>query len=180
MRELWGGKAVLSRKNDGLGVVEAWLGRVVLIAVAGGLDMLTAPLLDDAIHAALRKQPTAMIVDLTRVVFLAAAAMNLLVATHHEITPTTRFGVVADGPGTSRPMKIIGIDTSLPSTEPSVTRWPTVRPSPAPQPCGSFSTVAASHCSVAETPAPAASSSASPAPVTPPRGCFASARRYRC
>ena len=97
MRESWGGKAVLSRKNDGLGVVEAWLGRVVLIAVAGDLDMLTAPLLDDAIHAALRKQPTAMIVDLTRVVFLAAAAMNLLVATHHEITPTTRFGVVANG-----------------------------------------------------------------------------------
>ena len=96
MRESWGGKAVLFRKNDGLGVVEAWLGWVVLIAVAGDLDMLTAPLLDDAIHAALRKQPTAMIVDLTRVVFLAAAAMNLLVATHHEITPTTRFGVVAD------------------------------------------------------------------------------------
>ena len=34
--------------------MEAWLGRVVLIAVAGDLDMLTAPLLDDAIHAALR------------------------------------------------------------------------------------------------------------------------------
>ena len=113
MRESWGGKAVLSRKNDGLGVVEAWLGRVVLIAVAGDLDMLTAPLLDDAIHAALRKQPTAMIVDLTKVVFLAAAAMNLLVATHHEITPTTRFGVVADAPGTSRPMKIIGIDSVI-------------------------------------------------------------------
>ena len=61
---------------------------MVLIAVAGDLDMLTTPLLDDAIHAALRKQPTAMIVDLTGVVFLAAAAMNLLVATHHEITPT--------------------------------------------------------------------------------------------
>ena len=69
MRELWGGKAVLSRENDGLGVVEAWVGRVVLIAVAGDLDMLTAPLLDHAIHSALRKQPTAMIVDLTRVVF---------------------------------------------------------------------------------------------------------------
>jgi len=113
MRESWGGKAVLFRKNDGLGVVEAWLGRVVLIAVAGDLDMLTVPLLDDAIHAALRKQPTALIVDLTRVVFLAAAAMNLLVATHHEITPTTRFRVVADGPGTSRPMKIIGIDSVI-------------------------------------------------------------------
>ena len=39
--------------------------------------------------------------------------MNLLVATHDEITPTARFGVVADGPATSRPMKIIGIDTMI-------------------------------------------------------------------
>ena len=91
--------------------MEAWLGRVVLIAVAGDLDMLTAPLLDDAIHAALRKQPTAVIVDLTKAEFLASIAMNLLVATHHEITPTTRFGVVADGSGTSRPMKVLGVDT---------------------------------------------------------------------
>ena len=74
MRELLAGKAVLSRKHDGLGVVEAWLKRVVLIAVAGDLDMLTAPRLDHAIHCALRKQPTAMIVDLTRVQFSPQSA----------------------------------------------------------------------------------------------------------
>ena len=39
--------------------------------------------------------------------------MNLLVATHHEITPTTRFGVVANSPGTNRPMKKIGIDSVI-------------------------------------------------------------------
>ena len=57
--------------------------------------------------------PTALIIDLTRVDFLASIGMNLLVATRDEIAPTTRFGVVADGPATSRPMKIIGIDTMI-------------------------------------------------------------------
>ena len=109
----WGGEAVLSRDDDGLDVVETWAGRVVVIAVAGDLDLLTAPRLDDAIHSALRNQPTTLIVDLTRVQVLASVAMDLLVAAHREITPTARFGVVANGPGTSRPMKLIGLDGIL-------------------------------------------------------------------
>ena len=40
--------------------------------------------------------------------------MTLLIAAHHKITPTARFGVVADGPATRRPMKIIGIDNLIP------------------------------------------------------------------
>ena len=110
MSQWCGGEAVLSRDDDGLDVVEICAGRVVVIAVAGDLDLLTAPRLDDAIHSALRNQPTTLIVDLTRVQFLASVAMDLLVAAHHEITPTARFGVVANGPGTSRPMKLIGLD----------------------------------------------------------------------
>jgi anti-sigma B factor antagonist len=93
--------------------VETWAGRVVILAAAGDVDMPTAPRLQDAIHCALRKQPAALIVDLTRVAFLASAAMNLLVAAHREITPTARFGLVADGLGTSRPMKVIGIDNTV-------------------------------------------------------------------
>ena len=113
MSELLGGRAVLSREDDGLDVVEAWVDRVVVILIAGDLDMLTARRLNEAIRSALRKEPTALVVDLTRVEFLASAAMNLLVITHHGITPTTRFGVVADGPATSRPMKLIGLDSVL-------------------------------------------------------------------
>ena len=112
MSELFGGDAVLY-PPDRLDIVETRTGRVVVIAVAGDLDMLTAPQLDDAIHSALREEPTALVVDLTRVEFLGSAAMNLLVGTHREITPTTRFGVVADGPSTRRPMKLIGLDSVI-------------------------------------------------------------------
>jgi anti-anti-sigma factor len=116
MGGLFGGDALLCPPPDGrLDIGETQAGRVVVIAVAGELDMLTAPQLDDAIHSALRKEPTALVVDLTRVDFLGSVAMNLLVGTHREITPTTRFGVVADGP------------VSLPSTRPLVRRWPRLR-----------------------------------------------------
>jgi anti-sigma B factor antagonist len=107
----WSGDdPVISPEDDGLDVAETWIARVVVIAVAGDVDMLTVPRLEDAINSALRREPTALIVDLSRVQFLASAGMNLLVAAHREITPTTWFGVVADGPATSRPMKLIGID----------------------------------------------------------------------
>ena len=105
-----GGEAAISPQSVGLTIEEFWTGRTVVVAVAGDLDILTVPQLDSAIRSAMRTAPTALIVDLTKVEFLASIGMNLLVATHDEITPTARFGVVADGPCTSRPMKLLGID----------------------------------------------------------------------
>jgi anti-sigma B factor antagonist len=113
MTELLGGEAAISPGRDELTTEVFWTGRVVVVAVTGDLDLLTTPQLDHAIRSAMRTEPTALIVDLTRVDFLASIGMNLLVATRDEIAPTTRFGVVADGPATSRPMKLIGVDTMI-------------------------------------------------------------------
>ena len=111
MTELMGGEAATAPGRDELTIEEFWTERMVVVAVTGDLDLLTTPQLDHAILSALRKQPTALIVDLTRVDFLASVSMNLLVAVHQKITPAARFGVVADGPVTRRPMKLIGIDS---------------------------------------------------------------------
>ena len=113
MTELLGGEAANSPGHDELTIEEFWTGRMVVVTVTGDLDILTTPQLDHAIRSAMLTDPTALIIDLTRVEFLASIGMNLLVAIRDEIAPTTRFGVVADGPGTSRPMKIIGIDTMI-------------------------------------------------------------------
>ena len=113
MTELLGGEAAISPGRDNLTIEEFWTGRMVVVSVTGDLDLLTTPQLDHAIRSAMRTEPTALIIDLTRVDFLASIGMNLLVATRDEIAPTTRFGVVADGPATSRPMKLIGIDTMI-------------------------------------------------------------------
>jgi anti-sigma B factor antagonist len=96
---------------SGLGVTERWVERTVVVAVSGDLDMLTAPELAEAIQAARRKAPAALIVDLSRVEFLASAGMNLLMTAYRDTAPSARFGVVADGPTTSRPLQLIGLDT---------------------------------------------------------------------
>jgi anti-sigma B factor antagonist len=102
--------SVNSPPTAGFGVAESWVERTVVVAVSGDLDIATVPELAEAIQAAVRKEPAALIVDLSQVDFLASAGMSLLIAVHEEFGPSGRFGVVADGPSTSRPLKMIGID----------------------------------------------------------------------
>lgn len=90
-------------------VDEQWVGRFVVVSVAGVVDMLTAPQLEQAIAAALGQQPAGLIVDFAKVEFLASAGMGILVAANEKATPDVAFCVVADGPATSRPLKMVGI-----------------------------------------------------------------------
>ena len=85
-----------------------------VLAVRGELDALTAPQLAEAIEAGLAESPTALIVDLLEVGFLASAGMAVLVdGQRASIQLEKRFGVVADGPITSRPMVLTGLDQIL-------------------------------------------------------------------
>ncbi len=77
--------------------------------MSGDLDMLTAPRLAEAVRASLAKEPSGLIVDLAELEFLASAGMQLLIGIHNEITPGVWFAVVADGPATSRVMKMTGV-----------------------------------------------------------------------
>lgn len=90
-------------------VNEDWVGRTAVIRVSGVLDMLTSPQLEVGIAAALLKKPSALIVDLTDVDFLASAGMGVLVAARDKAASAVRFGVVADSPATSRPLKLVGL-----------------------------------------------------------------------
>ena len=88
---------------------EEWVSRVAVLSVSGVVDMLTAPQLEEAIGASLSKSPAALIVDLTDVEFLASAGMGVLVGAHDQLPEGIKFAVVADGPVTSRPLKLVGI-----------------------------------------------------------------------
>ncbi|MCV7378056.1 anti-anti-sigma factor [Mycobacterium alsense] len=85
----------------------------MVLSVSGEVDMLSAPQLDEAIRSALADGPAALIVDLTKVDFLASAGMTILVTAQAEVAPPTRFAVVANGPATSRPIKLTGLDGVL-------------------------------------------------------------------
>lgn len=90
-------------------ISEAWIDRTVVISVRGVLDMLTSPQLQAGIAASLPSHPSAIIVDLTHVDFLASAGMGVLVGAREQAGDTIKFGVVADGPATSRPLRLVGL-----------------------------------------------------------------------
>jgi anti-anti-sigma factor len=88
--------------------------QAVVLTVSGEVDMLSAPQLAEALRTALAPTPAALIVDLSKVDFLASAGMTVLVTAQAEVNPPTRFAVVANGPATSRPIKLMGLDNVLP------------------------------------------------------------------
>jgi anti-sigma B factor antagonist len=100
---------IASAAHGGCVVSEKWTGPTVVISVVGVLDMLTAPQLKEVIAASLPKNPSTIIIDLSEVDFLASAGMGVLVEARERADGTMRFGVVADGPATSRPLKLVGL-----------------------------------------------------------------------
>jgi anti-sigma B factor antagonist len=108
--QIEGSEVTAPASKGGFDVREHWIDSAVVVAVSGALDMLTAPQLAEAIDIAVSAGPDTLIVDLTDVDFLGSAGMNAVVAAYRAFTPLTRFAVVADGPATSRPLKLIGID----------------------------------------------------------------------
>ncbi len=97
-----------------LQVRPTWIDRVLVLSVSGDIDALTAPQLTEAILTALADQPDAMVVDLSDVDFLASAGMSVLVLAHEQVTRTVGFAVVADGPSTSRILKLVQLDQVFP------------------------------------------------------------------
>lgn len=94
---------------SGCAITEKWIGCTAVVSAAGVLDMLTSPQLEAGITATLQKGPSSLIVDLTGVEFLASAGMGVLVAARDRAGGKIRFAVVASGPATSRPLKLVGL-----------------------------------------------------------------------
>ncbi|MGW0160647.1 STAS domain-containing protein [Mycobacterium sp. NPDC003323] len=92
---------------------ESWHDTTVVVSCSGPVDMVTAPDLRQIVNAALKKQPTGVIVDLTDTDLLASYGMSVLVETHEQLTPDVPLVVVADGPATRRPLELIGLASVL-------------------------------------------------------------------
>jgi len=102
----------LPRDSAAITVVSVQHHDVVVLSVAGTIDVLTAPLLTQSVTAALAGRPRGLIIDLTDTVFLASAGMSALLAAH-DSAPTGHFSVVADGPSTGRPLKLVGLHLTM-------------------------------------------------------------------
>jgi anti-sigma B factor antagonist len=90
-------------------IEERHIDTVAVVSVAGVVDMLTAPDLEKAIAEAAKSAPSAVVVDMTAVEFLASAGMGVLISAQDELAPAVKLAVVADGPATSRPLQLVGV-----------------------------------------------------------------------
>ncbi|MFD2420972.1 STAS domain-containing protein [Amycolatopsis pigmentata] len=86
---------------------------VVVLHVAGEIDLVTAPDLEEAIERALKERPKILVVDLSAVDFLASAGMSVLVAAHNQAGTATDMRFVATGSATFRPMELTGLSQAL-------------------------------------------------------------------
>ena len=88
-------------------------GETLVLHVAGDLDVLTAPTLGTHLDVALSSAlaTSVVIVDLTDVEFLSSAGISVLVETH-RLTASSDLSlrVVAEGPVTSRPLRLMRLD----------------------------------------------------------------------
>jgi anti-anti-sigma factor len=100
--------------GDDLGVHASSIDGVSILAVNGELDTFTAPRLAEAINHGLATSTTALVVDLSKLEFLASAGMSVLLDGHKSAQGSGKqLYVVADGPATSRPMRLMGLDQEL-------------------------------------------------------------------
>lgn len=84
---------------------------LAVLTVRGELDLVTAPQLAESIDAAMAAHtPAALIIDLADVPFLASVGMTVLIRACEQLGTSVRFSVVADGPATSRPLTMMGLD----------------------------------------------------------------------
>lgn len=87
-------------------------GAVVLDA-AGDVDTTTAPKLVQAADEVLAEAPRLLVVDLTRVEFLASPGLTALLTIHRNAGPGTAVRIVATGRATLRPIQLTGLEDSL-------------------------------------------------------------------
>jgi anti-anti-sigma factor len=88
-------------------------GDALVLDVAGEIDLATAPQLGDSIKAAMEQQPKTLVVDLSRVDFLASAGMAVLIGCHQQAKGVLQFRIVASGSATFRPMELTGMTDEI-------------------------------------------------------------------
>lgn len=86
---------------------------VVVLTVAGDLDMATAPQMGDAAKRALGSRPRALVLDLRQVEFMSSAGLSTLVATHQKAGQHSQVRIVATTRPTLRPLQLTGLDRQL-------------------------------------------------------------------
>ena len=101
---------------------------VLVVRIVGALDLVLAPKLQRAVEHAARSATRLMVVDLSRVTFLASIGMAVLLRMHRERSPGTAVRLVADTAVVLRPLQLTRLADELdivPSTSAAVAGFET-------------------------------------------------------
>lgn len=97
--------------NPPVSVSTDHIGLVPVTSIAGEIDISTDELIRDEVHTQLAMKPDVLVLDLTSVVFMGSAGLNLLVQSQHEATRLgTRLAVVACEGMVRQVIDMAGID----------------------------------------------------------------------
>lgn len=83
---------------------------VAVVRIGGEIDLSTASAFEAAIAEALEEDPTALVLELSGVSFMASVGLRILAATQEKIGKMSQVAVVADNPAASRPIQLTGLD----------------------------------------------------------------------
>ncbi|WP_410606456.1 STAS domain-containing protein [Amycolatopsis sp. lyj-109] len=81
-------------------------GRTLVVAVDGDVDLGTAPMLRQALDAALSRTPRRIVVDLSLVRFLNSVGLGVLLDAHRRAAPDTDLRLVSTTRATWRPLEL--------------------------------------------------------------------------
>jgi anti-sigma B factor antagonist len=102
------------RPQDLLRVTPHHSDGTVVLAAAGEVDLLSAPVLSEAITTALADAPALLVVDLTEVSFLASIGITVLLEARRVTGDRTRVRVVAPEHGVvNRTLQLTGLHEAL-------------------------------------------------------------------
>jgi len=102
------------RPQDLLRVTAHSADGAVVLAVAGEVDLLSAPVLSDEIGTALTGAPELLVIDLTEVSFLASIGITVLLEARRSAGAGTRVRVVAPEHGVvNRTLRLTGLHEAL-------------------------------------------------------------------
>jgi anti-sigma B factor antagonist len=85
-------------------------GRTVTLVLSGELDLLSSPLLEQALEDAYQSNPELIVVDLRGLEFMDSTGLHRLIAAHQRAVQSgQRFGLVRGGEQMRRLFELAGI-----------------------------------------------------------------------
>lgn len=88
-------------------------GRSIVVRLAGELDLYNAPIVREALLAAVDSDPDRLVIDLGEVAFVDSTALGVLLETRARLGHGDHFVLAAPGAETRRTLQVSGLDRQL-------------------------------------------------------------------